>query len=165
MVTVVLDNSEYLHALMAGCLRRASAREKQRQNYYGALSADSELLDLIGSIGEAVVAKYLDRFWCGRGKFRGGDVGSYQVRATKYDTGCLLLNKNDYPDTPYILVTVNSGVGKIRGWVYAREGQQDKYLQDKSGRGKAYYVPQDALRPIETLPTENKQQRLFEQSA
>lgn len=152
-VTVELSNPEYLHALMAGCLRRASAREKNRQNYYGALSANAELLDIIGAVGEAIVAKHLDKFWVGRGEFRGGDVGNYQVRATTYDTGHLLLNKKDYPDVPYILVTVSSGVGKIRGWLFGREGQKPEYWQDKSGRGCAYYIPQSRLRPISELPT------------
>lgn len=151
MTTVTLDNSEYLHALMAGCLRRVSARQAKRQNYYGALSIDAEMLDIIGAVGEAIVAKHLDKFWCGRGKFRGGDVGDYQVRTTKYQNGHLLLNNNDYPDIPYILVTVNNGVGTICGWLYAKEGQRQEYWQDKSGRGGAYYVPQSKLRPIETL--------------
>lgn len=149
--TVTLDNSEYLHALLAGCLRRASARAKGRQNYYGAQSADSELLDMIGAVGECVVAKHLNRFWAGAGAFRGGDVDDFQVRTTTYDSGHLVLNNNDSDDKKYILVCVNSGVGKIRGWVYAREGKQAKYWKDKSGRGPAYYVPQSDLRPISTL--------------
>jgi hypothetical protein len=155
-VTVSLDNSEYLHALIAGCLRRANARAKNRQNYYGAQSADSELLDLIGSVGEACVAKHLDRFWAGAGVFRGGDVAEYQVRTTTYDGGHLVLNRNDDDDTPYILVCVNSGVGKIRGWIYAREGKQAKYWIDKSGRGPAFYVPQVDLRPVDTLGQEER---------
>ena len=150
-VTITLDNSEYLHALIAGSLRRASARAKGRKNYYGAQSADAELLDLVGSVGECVVAKHLDRFWAGAGLFRGEDVGEYQVRTTTYDSGHLVLNNNDYDDKKYILVCVNSGVGKIRGWIYARDGKQEKYWKDKSGRGPAYYVPQSDLRPISTL--------------
>ena len=150
-VTVTLDNSEYLHALIAGCLRRASARAKGRKNYYGAESADSELLDLIGAVGEAVVAKHFNKFWVGAGAFRGDDVGRYQVRSTTYDGGHLVLNNNDNDETPYILVCVNSGVGKIRGWITAREGKQPQYWKDMSGRGPAYYVPQSALRSIDTL--------------
>lgn len=156
-VQITLDDSEYFHALVAGCMRRVSARQKNRQHYYGALPADAELLDIIGSIGEAVVAKYLDKWWVGRGQFRGGDVGDYQVRTTKYDTGHLLLNKNDYPEIPYILVTVSSGVGKIRGWMYAKEGQDEKYWKDKSGRGGAFYIPQSDLTPIEKLPADVQQ--------
>lgn len=155
-VTVTLDNSEYLHALMAGCLRRANAREKNRQNYYGAQSADSELLDIIGAVGEACVAKHLNQFWAGAGVFRGGDVGRYQVRSTTYESGHLVLNRNDYDGTPYILVCVNSGVGKIRGWIYASEGKHAKYWKDMSGRGPAFYVPQSALRPIDELGQEDR---------
>lgn len=151
-VTVPLDDSEYLHALIAGCMRRASARARGRKNYYGAQSADSELLDLIGAVGEAVVAKHQNRFWAGAGVFRGGDVGRYQVRSTTYDSGHLVLNKNDDDNTPYILVCVNSGVGKIRGWIYARDGKKEKYWRDMSGRGPAFYVPQSDLLPISQLP-------------
>lgn len=150
-VTVTLDDSEYLHALIAGCLRRANARAKGRKNFYGAQSADAELLDMIGAVGEAVVAKHLNQFWAGAGVFRGDDVGRYQVRSTTYDSGHLVLNRNDSDDTPYILVCVNSGVGKIRGWVYGREGKQPQFWRDMSGRGPAFYVPQSALRSIDTL--------------
>jgi hypothetical protein len=150
-ITVTLDNSEYLHALIAGSLRRASARAKGRQNFYGAQSADAEKLDIVGSVGECVVAKYLNKFWAGAGLFRGGDVDDYQVRTTTHDSGHLVLNNNDDDSKKYILVCVNNGVGKIRGWLYAREGKQRKYWRDMSGRGPAYYIPQSDLRPISTL--------------
>lgn len=150
--TVTLDNSEYLHALIAGCMRRAAAREKERKNFYGAKSADAELLDLIGSVGEACVAKWLNAWWAGAGIFRGDDVGQYQVRTTTYESGHLVLNNNDSDDKPYILVVANNGVGKIHGWVYGREGKKPDFWTDKSGRGPAYYVPQSALRGIDTLP-------------
>lgn len=153
-VTVNLDNSEYLHALIAGSLRRASARAKGRQNFYGAQSADAEKLDIVGSVGECVVAKYLNKFWVGAGLFRGGDVDDYQVRTTTHDFGHLVLNNNDSDDKKYILVCVNSGVGKIRGWIYARDGKQQQYWKDMSGRGPAYYVPQSKLRSISTLLAE-----------
>ena len=153
-VTVTLDNSEYLHALIAGSLRRASARARGRQNYYGAQSADAEKLDIVGSVGECVVAKHLNKFWAGAGAFRGGDVDGYQVRTTTHDAGHLVLNSNDDDGKKYILVCVNNGVGKIRGWMYAREGKQRKYWRDMSGRGPAYYVPQSDLRPIATLQSD-----------
>jgi hypothetical protein len=63
----------------------------------------------------------------------------------------LVLNNNDDDSKKYILVCVNNGVGKIRGWLYAREGKQRKYWRDMSGRGPAYYIPQSDLRPISTL--------------
>ena len=151
-VVVELTNSEYLHALIVGSLRRANARENSRQNYYGAKSADAETLDLIGAVGECCVAKHLDVFWAGAGLFRGDDVGAYQVRATTYDGGHLALNKADDDEKPFVLVCVNNGVGKIRGWLYAREGKKPEYWQDKSGRGPAFYVPQSCLRPISELP-------------
>jgi hypothetical protein len=151
-VTVALDNSEYLHALIVGSLRRANAREKSRQNFYGAKSADAETLDIIGAVGECVVAKHRNVFWSGAGLFRGDDVGPYQVRATTYDSGHLVLNKNDDDAKAFILVCVNNGVGKIRGWIYARDGKKPEYWVDKSGRGAAFYVPQSDLQPIESLP-------------
>lgn len=155
-VTVRLDDSEYLHALIAGCMRRAAAREKGRKNYYGARSADNEAADLIGAVGEACVAKWLDAWWVGAGKFRGGDVRAFQVRATTYETGHLVLNAADSDETPYICVITNDGIGRICGWVYGKEGKQDRYLTDKSGRGPAFYVPQADLRPPETLPRDEK---------
>lgn len=150
-VTVTLDNSEYLHALIAGCMRRAAAREKGRQNYYGAIPANAEVIDLIGAVGEACVAKYLNEFWLGAGRFRGDDVGAFQVRSTTYDDGHLVLNKNDDDAKAFILACVSNGVGKLRGWIYASEGKREEYWTDKSGRGPAYYIPQSVLRPMESL--------------
>ena len=151
-VVVELTNSEYLHALIAGSLRRADARAKGRQQYYGARTADSELLDIIGAVGECCVAKHRDVFWCGAGEFRGDDVGSLQVRATTYDNGHLVLTKSDEDNKPYVLVCVSNGVGKIRGWLYGREGKQERYWQDKSNRGPQFYIQQSDLRPVDTLP-------------
>jgi hypothetical protein len=151
-VVVELTDSEYLHALIAGSLRRANARAKGRQQYYMARTADSELLDIIGSVGECCVAKYQNVFWCGAGEFRGDDVGHLQVRATTYDNGHLGITKSDEDDKPYVLVCVCNGVGKIRGWVYGREGKQERYWTNKSNRVPQFYVPQSDLRPIETLP-------------
>lgn len=151
-VTVELTDSEYLHALIAGCMRRVSARGAGRQNYYGAEAADAEMIDILGAVGEACVAKHLDNFWLGAGLFRGDDVGIYQVRSTKYDTGHLVLNKADDPGKVFILVTVCCGVGKLRGWVWARDGQHERYWKDKSGRGGAYYIPQSDLISMAELP-------------
>lgn len=151
-VTVELTDSEYLHALIAGCMRRVAARQAGRKNYYGADAADAELLDILGAVGEACVAKHLGLFWLGAGQFRGDDVGIYQVRSTKYESGHLVLNKADAPDKVFILVTVNCGVGKLRGWVWAKDGQQERYWQDKSGRGGAFYVPQSDLLSMAELP-------------
>jgi hypothetical protein len=146
---VELSNDEYFAAMVSGCMRRINARRNRRSNYHGRSPEGQEEIDLLGAVGEACVAKYLNKFWLGPGEFRGADVGDdLQVRTTSYKTGHLVLSDGDSPDARYILVYACDGVGHIRGWCYGREGQQGMYLTDKSGRGPAYYVPVSALHPI-----------------
>jgi hypothetical protein len=145
---VALTNDEYLAAMVSGCMRRMSGRANKRTHSNNRTSDGAEQIDILGAVGEACVAKYLDRFWLGPGVFRGADVHDLQVRATSYKTGHLILSDDDSPTAKYILVYASDGVGHIRGWCYGREGQQEMYKDNKSGRGEQYYVPVSALHPM-----------------
>lgn len=147
---VVLTDDEYFAAMVSGCMRRAAARAKGIVHAHNRGLEGSEAIDIMGAVGEACVAKYLDRFWLGPGTFRGADVHDLQVRATSYKTGHLIVTDRDLPDAKYILVYVVNGTGYIRGWCYGKEGMQEIHKADMSGRGPQFYVPVSALHPMPT---------------
>ena len=91
---------------------------------------------------EPVVGE-LDSLW--------GDIASgIQVRGTRYPKGSLLIHDSDQDDHAYILVTGIYGIYDIRGWIWAKEGKKKKYWKVYKDRG-SYWVPQSALRPMNTL--------------
>jgi hypothetical protein len=152
-VCVTLDSSEYLQAMLVGIMRACQNRKKRRGHRRGARKEDAEMLDIRGAVGEAIVAKHLGVYWLGVGVFRGDDVGSYQVRATGWSNGALLLHDDDKDDQPYISVYVCEGAGTILGWLYGRDGKDKKYWRDPTKKDRwAYFVPTSELRSIAELP-------------
>lgn len=158
-VRIELNSSEYLQAMNVGCMRACQDRRDRRSHVYGARPEDAEMLDIRGAVGEACVAKYLGVFWLGVGVFGGDDVGEYQVRSTAFSRGDLRLHPKDHDDRPYISVYVCEGVGIIHGWLYGREGKQERYWRDPTGKNRpAFFVPADELRSMEELPKEKEKQ-------
>jgi hypothetical protein len=88
--------------------------------------------------------------WRGPGTLRAGDVGNLQVRATEHERGCLILYDRDDANAVFVLVTGRFPEYIVRGWCYAHEGQQPRYVKHDA-RFPTYFVPQSALRPIEQL--------------
>jgi hypothetical protein len=153
MDQVKLNPSEYLQAMIVGAMRCVQDRKNGCSHTYGAKREDAETYSIRGSVGEAIVAKFLNLFWLGVGVFRGDDVGNYQVRATAWRGGDLRLHDKDEDDKPYISVYVCEGEGLVFGWIYGRDGKQKKYWKDPTGTGRpAYFIPVDELRPMSELP-------------
>jgi hypothetical protein len=74
-----------------------------------------------------------------------------EVRSTSHEGGCLLLHPKDKDDNIFVLLTGVAPNFKIRGWLYAKDGKNENYWMDIVGRRPAYFVPQEALKPIEEL--------------
>jgi hypothetical protein len=163
MLIVPLTWAEVHFADVAASMRSLVCRKTHRQQKYGA-SNDEQLLaefDRIGCLAEEACAKCLNLYWsglCGAGV---PDVGfKYQVRGTWRMDGRLILHPDDKDDEPFILVTphdtMEGGMLTFRlvGWILCRDGKQEKYWTDPKGDRPAFFVPQDALHPMETLPDE-----------
>ena len=139
----------------AGLARCANALEMRRVGAHG-FDRFSERwqIDVEGVLTEGAAALALgvpykpvvgelDSLW--------GDIAEgIQVRGTKYATGSLLIHDRDQDDHAFILVTGIYGIYDIRGWIWGKEGKKKKYWKVHKGRG-AYWVPQESLRPIDTL--------------
>jgi hypothetical protein len=150
IIRVDLDHDEYFVALQAGAVRRFNNRRSGRKHLWAGDPRYSEQMDLMGTIAEACVAKFLNVFWLGGSKGE-RDVGGCEVRA-KFESGHrLILHKEDPDDIPFVSVAVRDGVGLICGWVLSCDGKRPEYWQDPTGSRPAYFVPNDALEPIATL--------------
>lgn len=153
---VELNSSEYLQAMLVGCMRACQDRRDRRQHTYQARPEDAEMFDIRGAVGEAIVAKYLGAYWLGVGTFGGDDVARYQVRATGWRDGTLRLHPKDADDRAYISVYVCEGRGQIHGWLWGHEGKQEQFWADPTGKNRpAYFVPAKFLHDMEELPQNN----------
>lgn len=105
-----------------------------------------------GAIGEFAAAKALGLYpGFTVNNFDGPDIQpNIQVRATH--KGRLILTNRDKSNEKFVLVLGYGPDLDVAGWIWGHEGKQDKWLTDvKNGRPPAYFIPTDALRPIETL--------------
>lgn len=151
--TVSLTQWEYVQACLVGIMRSAENLSAGRQHRHGAQPERAEEYSIRGAVGEAVVAKYLDRYWLGCGVLGGADVGRYQVRATAIPDLGVRLNHWDQDGDVFVSVHVVQNVGEILGWISGVEGKLEEYWIDRFRNGRpAYFVPRSALRPMEELP-------------
>jgi hypothetical protein len=107
-----------------------------------------------GCRGECIVAKALNNYWSGAGVDYANeeDVGRLQVRTTSHKSGCLIHRPNEgHLDDPWILVVGEGDTYHLAGWMYGHECRREEWLRAPAGRPAAYFVPQDALRPIERV--------------
>lgn len=104
-----------------------------------------------------------------------GDVGRYQVRTRSHPNSPLIIRDDDADDDVFVLVTVWSQLGRNRpkirlalavgdgvydnftvaGWITAGDAKQWGWRRDPQGRGSAYFIPQENLRPIISLPIDS----------
>lgn len=162
-IEVSLMPDEVLLAAMSGAMRYTQNMRLGRQDAYGAdRSRDHGMwLSIFGAMGEAAVAKAVNRYHFGLGVFRGNDVAGYQVRATKMASGDLILHDRDKQHnarTPYVSVRhlgKEDGVEKflVQGWGYPEDLARQEFWSDPTGQNRpAYFVPAESLNDMETLP-------------
>jgi hypothetical protein len=145
-----ISNPELIQASYAGCMRVVTSIKRSAKGRYGATEGmDGRWQsDIIGCIGELVVAKMLDKFWSGAiGTYHPGDVGAYEVRATsKPSNTSLLLHPPDGDDKLFFLVipTPDPQVFDVHGPILARHGKLKEYWQTLRGRS-AFFVPRELV--------------------
>lgn len=150
--TVTLEWFEVLMAAHAGCLRNVQSLQKGRQNANG-LSADLNWqVNIEGAIGELALAKYLNIFYSGKGIFRGDDVPGLQVRTAAGDSHRLILHPGDLDADIFVLVVGQPPTYRVAGWCLGAEGKRPEFWSEPVKGRPAFFVPQEALCPIELLP-------------
>lgn len=113
-----------------------------------------------GACGELAVAKALGRYWDGSiNTFSADDLPGLQIRTRSKHEYELIVRPQDSDDATWVLVTGVAPHYRVRGWLGGKDAKRDEWLRDYGNRPKAYFVPHEALRPIEELTSEANEQR------
>lgn len=145
MINIELTMTEIMQAAQVGIMRRMQRLRSKIPLSHGLKEGTEWQLFIDGALSECALAKYLNVYWAGCGEINGLDVADVEVRSTKYHNGMMIMHKSDKDDVKYYLLTGSEGKYIIRGWIYGREGKQDKYWTVKTDRPPAYWIPQNVL--------------------
>lgn len=161
--TIQLLPHEIFDAAQVGIRRRVASRKEGRPDT-NRLRSSSEReyqqwgIDVEGACAERAAAKMLGRYWEGGIGSRhsnpdDGDVGRLQVRTTCYANGKLIIRPDDDDNAVFLLMVGTARNGfRPAGWLQGKDAKHDEFIQNPNGAGKAWFVPQDKLHPVATLP-------------
>jgi len=106
--------------------------------------ADRASVDFLSCMAELSVAKGLNLYWSGSTDIGSNDVGPYEVRATKYQNGHLVISEKDPDDQLVVLVICNPPEFNLVGYMKAKDAKHPKY-HITNDRGWCWMVPQGKL--------------------
>lgn len=162
---IVLDTEDLRQAWELATLRSVESHRRNLKKYATMKPKDQFCYEVTGAMGEIAAAKALglrgpDGRWLDGGvnREREGDLGKLEVRAAAGTNGqldrlSLIVRPRDKKDVPYILVVGAYDTWYLKGWILGRDARQDEFWEAKGFSPiKAWFVPQDALNPMETLP-------------
>lgn len=150
-----LSSSELITAATIGALRQITNLRDGRTAAYGSVEESPWQIHIEGACAEMAVAKAMNRFWSGAlGALDADDVGPLQVRSTARRDGSLILHAEDRDDRAFVLVTGQAPTYVLRGWIHAAHGKRKEFYRSDV-RHPAYFVPQNALKPMEQLIHDN----------
>lgn len=142
--------------------RRESARSKGRKQAYFIEGTEWDSLgtEVQSMMSEYAVAHYFGQTEWGpimhRPDRNEGDVVvngvPIEVKSTSRTRGCLPLKDDERRSRPYVLTIVNVAAKRvtIAGWIMAQDGKNKDWWRSDV-RYPAYFVPQDALLPMDML--------------
>lgn len=159
-VIATFDTEAIQYAAERANERRSSARSKHRKQAYFIEGTKWDSLDteVQSMMAEFAVARYfgLDDWQpiMHRPDRNDGDVvvgnTPIEVKSTDRRNGCLPLKEDETRNRPYVLTIVSGNEVKIAGWQMAQNCKKKQWWRSDV-RYPAYFVPQDALRPISLL--------------
>lgn len=150
--TITLTWAEVLIAAQIGIMRQVENLKVGRIDANNLAADQTWQVHVEGALGEAAVAKLLGVYNSGKGVFRGADVGQYQVRTARREGHRLILHPGDLDADIFILAVGQPPAYRIAGWITGGEGKQSHFWTEPVKGRPAFFVPQEALYPIELLP-------------
>lgn len=152
MKEIKLAWHEAAMASEVGRMRHLASIKAGLQDAHGCTSEGwSEHIE--GACGEMAVAKMLGIYWDGSvNTFKSNDLPGLQIRTRSKDDYDLIVRKHDADDSIFVLVTGRCPSYTVRGWARAGDVKKQEFERDYGGRAPAWFVPQSALHPIDTLP-------------
>ena len=142
---IILSSAEIMIASQVGIMRHLENIRDNKKSVSGEKPELAWQRHIEGALTECAMAKYLNVYWSKR-PWPHPDVGDIDVRSTHWEHGDLRIEPKDDNDRKFYLLTGLNGTYIIRGWMYAKDAKQDKYLKtyDKE-REMKYFVPQSDL--------------------
>jgi hypothetical protein len=156
MITGFFTQSEKQLINKVALKRQTESRKNNYNSDKRGVIKDINIVDTIGCAGELAVSKFLNIEW--EQKVNDGknpDVANYQVRATIYKNGKLILRDGDNLNEKYILVYVARDLSeyKICGWKIGSDvtkyGKSD-FLNNPS-RPSCWVLEQSKLNTMQSL--------------
>ena len=145
---IVLTASQIYMVALSGVMRHTQFLCRNAKPQYGQAESSRWDQQIEGALSEYALAKFLNKHWEGVGVAGGDDLKEEEVRVTKYKNGWLPLHPTDKDHKRYWLLTGENGNYMVRGYIYAKDGKQEKYWVKKEEKGRdrsCYEVPQLAL--------------------
>jgi hypothetical protein len=161
-ISFVFSEEERSLAMEEGMRRQGVNEAKGLRGRNGGAWKGSKALDihLLGAAGEMAVASYLGLkehlFKETEAKRGSNDLPGIDVKTRsklRYD---LIVQKQEDPRKKFVLVTIENQETLIHGWCYGHEAMKEEFWADPARGRPAYFVPKEALSPMETLNDEAK---------
>ena len=142
---IILSSAEIMIASQVGIMRQIEDIKANKKSFSGEKPELAWQRHIEGALTECAMAKYLNVYWS-KQSWLHPDVGNIDVRSTHWEHGYLRIEPKDNNDRKFYLLTGLNGTYTMRGWMYAKDAKQDKYLKtyDKE-REMKYFVPQSDL--------------------
>jgi hypothetical protein len=155
-IRIFLENKEIEKCIEMAKKRNSQSRLMGLKHKYGMQEKDGLAMDVIGCKGEYAVIKYLGiKQEITINTFKNiPDVGNYEVRSVTKPGYRLIIREKDDKEKIYILVEVGFNYCDIIGYTTGKEAL--KYnKENQAGREPAWFIPQEDLKPVTDLKSEN----------
>ena len=145
MPKIALTTAEIQIASMVGIQRQIEDIKWNNHEKMGEKKEKAWQRHIEGALSECALAKYFGVYWNKR-PYNEPDVGDVDVRVTHWMSGNLRIDHKDHDDKKYYLLTGLNGEYIIRGWLYGKDGKQQKYWGTKDpDRPPCFWIPQSDL--------------------
>lgn len=144
---VTLSPPEMIVAAQVGVMRRVKAITVNRKPRYG-FDQEPWGSDIESCGAEMAVAKVVGSYWSPDMVPGPGDVGDIEVRSSPKPDARLILHEQDSDEALFVLVTGCLPEFEIVGAIVGAEGKKQSYWTDPGTGRPAFFVPQEALRPL-----------------
>jgi hypothetical protein len=159
-IAFVFSEEERMLAMEEGMRRQGVNEAKGLRGRNGGAWKGSKALDihLLGAAGEVAVASYLgmkEHLFKETEARRGSDdLPGIDVKTRSRHQYDLIVQKNENACKKFVLVTIESQKTFLHGWCYGHEAMKEEFWADPARGRPAYFVPKEALSPMETLNDE-----------
>ena len=79
------------------------------------------------------------------------DLPGIDIKTRSKHSYDLIVQKNEDPRKKFVLVTIQDKTTLIHGWCYGRDAMKEEFWADPARGRPAYFVPKEALAPIDSL--------------